>query len=234
MRPRTPLALILTLAFALAAHAGDDRQQLVDTWQERMSETEGALKAADYRRAIRLANRTVTEMTERLGVGEKPTQLFCNALMQKALAHAGLGQRADAAWYWHIALGLDAKLAETDLSPYGDVAGVLEECSERRGVSSDITVAENVDDRIAPPRLVKQRKPEYPHGAHYFGVTGDLIVEVVVASDGTVREPRIVTPLPAPTLTFAALEAVRRWRFEPARMAGQPVDVVYNLTVKYK
>jgi TonB family protein len=235
MRPRISVLFILTLVLTTAAYARDDRRELVDSWQQRMTETEEALKAADYRKAMRLADRTVSEMTERLGTGDKPTQLFCSALTQKALAHAGLGERAEAAWYWHIVHGLDPKLAETDLSPYGDAAGVLQECSKRQGVSSAVEVGENHgQESIAPPKLVKQRKPKYPHGAQYFGVTGDLVVEVIVASDGSVREPRIVTPLPAPTLSFAALEAVRRWRFEPARVAGQPVDVVYNLTVKYK
>lgn len=235
MRLRVPITLILTLALAAAAHARDDRRQLVDTWRERSAETENALKTADYRRAIHLANQTVSEMTERLGTGELPTQLFGTALTQKALAHAGLGERAEAAWYWHIAQGLDAKRGEIDLTPYGDAAGVLRECSERQGVSSAVSLErDRGDGRIQPPKLVRHRRPRYPHGAQYFGITGDLVVEVVVASDGTVREPRIVTPLPAPTLSYAALEAVRRWRFEPARLAGQPIDVVYNLTVKYK
>lgn len=234
MRFRVPLLLILTLTLAFAAHARDDRRDLLQTWQERMADTESALKAADYRRAVRLANRTVSEMAERLGTGERPTELFSSALTQKALAHAGLGERAEAAWYWHIATCLDPKLAETALDPYGDAATVLQECSERKGVESAASVEEFVTRGIEPPKLVKQRKPNYPHGAQYFGVKGDLVVEVIVASDGSVREPRIVTPLPAPSLSYAALEAVKGWRFEPARVAGQPIDVVYNLTVKYK
>ena len=234
MRFRTPLAVILTLALAAAAHARDDRRDLLETWQERMADTESALKNADYGRAMRLANRTVSEMAERLGIGDRSTQLFSTALTQKALAHAGLGERDHAAWYWHIATCLDPKLAETSLDPYGDAATVLQECGERKGISSAASVADFVSRGIEPPKLVKQRKPDYPHGAQYFGVKGDLVVEVIVASDGSVREPRIVTPLPAPTLSYAALEAVKRWRFEPARMAGQPIDVVYNLTVKYK
>jgi TonB family protein len=230
MRPRVFLVLILTLTLAAAAYARDDRHDLLQTWQDRMAETDTALKAADYRRAVQLANKTVSEMTERLGTGEKSARLFGTALTQKALAHAGLGERAEAAWYWHIALGLDPKCAETDFEPYGDAARLLQECSERQGVSS----SGPVDQPIQPPKLVKQRKPKYPHGAHYFGVTGDLVVEVIVTSDGQVREPRIVTPLAAPALSYAALEAVKQWRFEPARLAGQPVEVVYSLTVRYK
>jgi outer membrane biosynthesis protein TonB len=35
----------------------------------------------------------------------------------------------------------------------------------------------------------------------------------------------VLTPLPAATLTWAALEAVKEWRFEPSRLGGEPVSV---------
>ena len=222
--------LILLILIATTAVARDDQRDLVDTWKSRMAETESALKSGDYARAMRLADRTVGEMSERLGPGNGSTQLFGNALTQKALAHAGLGERDEATWYWHVVLGLDPKFRETDLSAYGEPAQLLAANSEQQGVSSSVTPGQTIE----PPKLVKRRKPKFPHGAHYFGVAGDLVVEVIVKTDGSVREPRIVTPLPAATLSYAALEAVKRWRFEPARSGGQPIDVVYNLTVNYK
>jgi TonB family protein len=230
MKPRI-LILSIVLMTASAAHAGEYARELVDAWSQRMAETESALRSADYARAMKLADKTVTEMAERLGPGEGSTLLFGKALTQKALAHAGIGEEAEAAWYWHIVRGLDPKFAETDLTAFGDIAARFNESCDEHGLSSAI----NPDaGRIQPPKLVKRRKPKFPHGAHYFGVTGDLVVEVIVTADGRVREPRIVTPLPAATLSYAALEAVKRWQFEPARVGEKPIDVVFNLTVNYK
>lgn len=203
----------------------------MQSWKKRMAATESALKASDYEQALRLANTTVSEMAERLGPGEGSTQLFTTAIAHKALAHAGAGERAEAVWYWQLALDLDPQLQELDLTAFGDPASLLVQHRERQGPSE---VVRPETGEIQPPKVVKKRKPKFPHGAHYFGVSGDLVVEVVVTSDGKIREPRIVTPLPAATLSFAALEAMKTWRFEPARVGGRPVDMVFNLTVNYK
>lgn len=196
-----------------------------------MAETEASLKAEDYQQARRLADKTVTEMVERLGPGEGSTSLLGTALTHKALAHAGLGEHDEAMWYWHTALGLCPKVAEGDLSSFGDAGRLLSENIELKPFSSSVSPT---DGTINPPKLVKRRKPKFPHGAHYFGVTGALVVAVVVTADGKVHSPRIVTPLPAASLSYAALEAVKRWSFEPATLGATPVDVVFNLTVNYQ
>jgi TonB family protein len=35
-------------------------------------------------------------------------------------------------------------------------------------------------------------------------------------------------------LDQAAADAVRRWKFRPGTLNGQPVDVIFNLTVNFK
>ena len=230
MRSLVLAPFLVILILAATAFAGDESRELVEGWNGRMSDTDAALRSGDYAEAKRLADRIVAEMSERLGPGEGSTQLFASALTRKALAHAGLGEHDEATWYWHVVLGLDPRFKETDLSEFGKPAELLLANSEQQGVSSVVTPGQ----KIHPPKLVKRRKPKFPHGAHHFGVAGELVVEVIVKTDGSVREPRIVNPLPAATLSYAALEAVKRWRFEPARSGGAPIDVVYNLTVNYK
>jgi TonB family protein len=219
MRPRVLPPLFLILVIALPAAARDEQRDLVDSWRQRMSETNTALEAGDYARALRLSNGVVSEMVERLGPGDGSTRLFSSALTQKVRAHAGLGEHDDAAWYSQVVLGLDPECDTTQLI-----------ATQAQGVTSAVSPGQ----QIQAPKLLKRRKPKFPHGAHYYGVAGDLVVEVIVKSDGSVREPRIVTPLPAATLSYVALESVKAWRFEPARADGQPIDVVYNLTVRYK
>ena len=54
----------------------------------------------------------------------------------------------------------------------------------------------------------------YPELARKMNLAGTVKVQVVVAPNGTVKEAKIVGG--HPVLANAALDAVRKWRFEPA------------------
>jgi TonB family protein len=57
-------------------------------------------------------------------------------------------------------------------------------------------------------------QPIYPELARKMNISGTVKVEVVVAPNGTVRDARIVGG--HPVLASAALDAAKKWRFEPA------------------
>ena len=64
-------------------------------------------------------------------------------------------------------------------------------------------------------RRAKNRvEPAYPELAHKMHISGTVKVEVTVAPNGTVKEAHVVGG--HPVLATAALEAAKRWRFEPA------------------
>ena len=64
-------------------------------------------------------------------------------------------------------------------------------------------------------RRVKSKVPAvYPELARKMNLAGTVKVQVVVAPNGTVKEAKIVGG--HPVLANAALDAVRKWRFEPA------------------
>jgi periplasmic protein TonB len=85
---------------------------------------------------------------------------------------------------------------------------------------------------IEPPRLLREVKPHYTEDARRRGVTGEVVLEVVVRRDGTVGDLVVVRGLGA-GLEQRALEAVRQWRFAPARRLGAPVDVVVEVAVEF-
>lgn len=67
------------------------------------------------------------------------------------------------------------------------------------------------------PRKAKTKvQPFYPELARKMNITGTVKVEVVVAPSGVVKEARVIGG--HPVLANAALDAVRKWRFEPAAM----------------
>jgi TonB family protein len=55
-----------------------------------------------------------------------------------------------------------------------------------------------------------------------MNITGTVKVQVVVAANGTVKDAKVVGG--HPVLANAALEAVRKWRFEPT--AAESTGVV--------
>ncbi len=81
--------------------------------------------------------------------------------------------------------------------------------------------------RIAGP------DPAYTEPARRARVTGVVILEAVLDRDGRVTEIEVLKSLPL-GLTRSAVDAVSRWRFEPATLDGQPVAVIYNLTVRFE
>ena len=78
-------------------------------------------------------------------------------------------------------------------------------------------------------RLVSCPAPTYPEGARAGGVEGTVRLLVEVLEDGTVGAIEVVEPSGSRALDDAAVEAVRAWRFEPARIDGLAVRVRVRL-----
>ena len=74
-------------------------------------------------------------------------------------------------------------------------------------------------------------KPEYPNLARVAGVSGTVVLECIIDPAGSVVGVRLISghPLLAP----AATSAVRRWRYSPTRLNGQPVSVLLTVTVRF-
>ena len=64
-------------------------------------------------------------------------------------------------------------------------------------------------------RKVKSKvSPSYPDIARKMGLTGTVKLQIVVASNGTVKETKVIGG--HPILVNAAVDAVKKWRFEAA------------------
>jgi TonB family protein len=85
---------------------------------------------------------------------------------------------------------------------------------------------------IKPPQLVKRVNPVYPDDAREAKLTGVVLIEAVIDTQGHVRNPRVLRSV-APSLDQAALEAVRQWEYAPTLLSGVPVEVVFTVTVVF-
>ena len=77
-------------------------------------------------------------------------------------------------------------------------------------------------------RKVKARvAAEYPQLAKQMGVSGKVKVEVTITPDGKVSNTKVVGG--SPVLTSAAVDAVKKWKFEPG-----PKDTIEIIEFEFK
>jgi protein TonB len=63
-------------------------------------------------------------------------------------------------------------------------------------------------------RIKNKVAPEYPEIARKMGLTGSVKLELVIAPNGTVKDTKVIGG--HPILVNAAVDAVKKWRFESA------------------
>jgi TonB family protein len=92
------------------------------------------------------------------------------------------------------------------------------------------TAATTVD---APARLLATPMPRYTDEAKKLRVTGDVLLEVLLAANGAVHVMRVVAGL-GHGLDDTAVAAVNRARCRPALRGGQPIDVTAMIRVTFQ
>jgi TonB family protein len=86
---------------------------------------------------------------------------------------------------------------------------------------------------ITPPRLLREVKADYTEEARRRGLTGEVVLEIVVRRDGSVGDVKLLQGLGA-GLDDRAIQAVRQWRFAPADRLGVAVDVIVEAGVEFR
>lgn len=85
---------------------------------------------------------------------------------------------------------------------------------------------------IDPPRLLREVKADYTDDARRRGIQGEVLLEIVIRSDGSVGDVTLLDGLGA-GLDQRAVAAVRQWRFAPARRKGVSVDILVEVAVEF-
>lgn len=76
---------------------------------------------------------------------------------------------------------------------------------------------------VLPRKLASNAPPQYPVQALLGGQEGRVLIRVLVGADGRAERASIFATSGHALLDAAALDAVLRWRFEPARGNGRAV-----------
>ncbi len=88
------------------------------------------------------------------------------------------------------------------------------------------------DSSMVRPVRIEGRRPSYPEIVRRLGLQGVVILEAVIDRQGEVQDLTLLKGI-HPLLDKQAIEAVETWRFEPATLGGEPVSVIYSLTVQF-
>jgi len=89
-----------------------------------------------------------------------------------------------------------------------------------------------VVDYDQPARALFQPPPRYPEDAVRQRVEGTVILEILIEASGSVGGVRILQSIPL--LDEAAVQAVRRWKFSPARKHGQAVPSLAKAPLRFR
>lgn len=88
------------------------------------------------------------------------------------------------------------------------------------------------DPKDFKKRLTEAPLPQYPQLARRAGIQGMVVLDVRLKTDGAVTVDKVVAG--EPSLADAALNAVQKWRANPAQINGKAVEVVSTLTFDFQ
>jgi TonB family protein len=90
----------------------------------------------------------------------------------------------------------------------------------------------DVGGNIKPPAKLKSVSPRYKKEWESAGLSGDVLLQAVIGSDGKVRDIEVVSPVNA-DLEEEAVNAVSQWEFSPTWLNCEAIDVRIFVTVAF-
>jgi periplasmic protein TonB len=118
--------------------------------------------------------------------------------------------------------------------PHGAKAASADATNAQPSITGEGAGSGKTGSTIARPLEGYQFKPHYPESARRARAEGTTLLKFQVLATGRVGEILIEKSAGRRDLDEAAAEAVKRWRFEPARMGKEPVAVWVTLPIEFK
>lgn len=85
-----------------------------------------------------------------------------------------------------------------------------------------------------PPQPLSSIKPVYPEIAQEAGIEGTVVVQVFVDKKGRVQDTLILKGIPNTGLDEAAVTAIKKTRFRPAKQRERAVGVWISIPVNFR
>ena len=85
-----------------------------------------------------------------------------------------------------------------------------------------------------PPQPLSNIRPVYPEIAQEAGIEGTVVVQVFIDKRGRVKDTLILKGIPNTGLDEAAVKAIRKTRFRPAKQRERAVGVWISIPVNFR
>ena len=108
----------------------------------------------------------------------------------------------------------------------GDSSKLLED------IADDAVMNENTVD--VKPKVLSRPPLEYPEAALRDGIKGYVIINILIAKDGSVEIAKVLESKPTGIFDASALSAVRSWRFSPAKYKMKPVKMWAKQKIRFQ
>ena len=83
------------------------------------------------------------------------------------------------------------------------------------------------------PRPLNRPFPAFPRGQQGLKSKVQVVVQSVLNREGVPIAPVITAVEGHAFYIYESIEAMQKWRFEPATLDGQPIPIVYTLTINF-
>jgi len=81
--------------------------------------------------------------------------------------------------------------------------------------------------------VIRRVEPLYPRAMLLGHINGVVVLQCIIDKSGHVRDVRVESSSFA-AFEQPAIDAVQQWVFMPGTLRGQPVDVIFELTVRFQ
>jgi periplasmic protein TonB len=117
--------------------------------------------------------------------------------------------------------------------PGGQIGGVLNTSAKPFAPPpSEKAMPVRVGGRIRPPKAITQVRPNYPPLARQAHIQGQVQIDAILDGQGNVIDMKVVSG--PPLLYQAALDALKKWKYEPTYLNDQPIAVEMIVTITFE
>lgn len=230
-------------------------------WVKEVRQIDKLLAAKDWKGADDRAETLLKKISRHVLTGGG--EIIGAAVLERAVALAGLGNMRDAEWYACMANDFWDHAVD-QLLYYGDIGrrlrqalpgGDQEEPDGKPVVveegggkviiyPSQLRVGahepvfrghkEGKGGHLTAPVVLYKRQPHYPEGVRWSRAQDSIAVMTMIDEHGIPSSPTIVQGSSYVTLVYTALDALKDWRFKPATWNGKPVRAEFVLHVHFR
>jgi protein TonB len=88
-----------------------------------------------------------------------------------------------------------------------------------------------ISSGVAQGSKIHDVQPKYPREARERGITGDVLLQATIDTKGNIINLKTVQG--DPILVKASIDAVKKWRYRPYKLKGEPVEVETTIKIQF-